>query len=32
MPWRFAGQMDSIEFRAVWRFLQSVPPKPYGGR
>ncbi len=32
MPWRFAGQMDSTEFRAVWRFLQSVPPKSYGGR
>lgn len=32
MPWRFAGQMDSTEMGAVWRFLQSVPPKPYGGR
>ncbi len=32
MPWRLAGQMDSIEMGATWRFLQSVPPKPYGSR
>ncbi len=32
MPWRLAGQMDSTELRAVWLFLQSMPPKPFGGR
>lgn len=32
MPWRLAGKMDSTEMRAVWLFLQSVPPKPFGGR
>lgn len=32
MPWRFAGQMDSTEMRAVWLFLQSVPEKAFGGR
>ena len=32
MPWRLAGQMDSTEMGAVWRFVQSVPPKPWGGR
>lgn len=32
MPWRLAGKMDSVELAAVWRFLQSAPPKPYGGR
>jgi mono/diheme cytochrome c family protein len=32
MPWRATALMDSTEFRALWLFLQSVPPKPYGGR
>lgn len=32
MPWRLAGQMDSTEMAAVWLFLTSVPPKPFGGR
>ena len=32
MPWKFAGQMDSTEMRAVWAFLRSMPGKAYGGR
>ncbi len=32
MPWRLAGQMDSTEMHAVWLYLQSRPPKPFGGR
>lgn len=32
MPWRLAGQMDSTEMRAVWRYLQSKPARPFGGR
>jgi len=32
MPWKLAGQMTDSEIHAVWLFLQSVPPKAFGGR
>jgi cytochrome c553 len=32
MPWCIAGNMTDDEIAAVWMYLQSVPPKPYGGR
>jgi mono/diheme cytochrome c family protein len=32
MPWKFTALMDSTEFRALWLYLQTVPPKPYGLR
>jgi mono/diheme cytochrome c family protein len=32
MPWRAAGQMTDDEIRALWLYLQSVPPKATGGR
>ncbi len=32
MPWKYTAMMDSTEFRALWLYLQSVPPKAYGGR
>ena len=32
MPWRVTRRMDSTEMRAVWLFVQSMPPKAYGGR
>lgn len=32
MPWRLTRGMTNQEIEAVWRFLQSVPPKTFGGR
>ncbi len=32
MPYRFTKLMTDDEIRAVWLFLKTVPPKPYGGR
>ena len=32
MPWPEAGKMTDSEIHAVWLFLKSVPPKPFGGR
>lgn len=32
MPWPLAGQMTDDEIKAVWAFLQTVPPKPTGNR
>ncbi len=29
MPWRQAALMDSVEFAATWKFLQSMPAKAY---
>lgn len=30
MPWRASGRMTETEFRAVWNFLRSLPPKGFG--
>ncbi len=30
MPWSVYGKMTDDEIRAVWKFLQTVPPKAYG--
>jgi mono/diheme cytochrome c family protein len=30
MPWRSSGRMTDDEIHAVWRYLQSVPPKEFG--
>jgi mono/diheme cytochrome c family protein len=32
MPWPLLGQMTDDELKAVWLYLQSMPPKPYGNR
>jgi mono/diheme cytochrome c family protein len=32
MPWPYYAQMTDDELRAIWRFLQSVPPRPTGSR
>ncbi|MFA6165895.1 MAG: cytochrome c [Gemmatimonadaceae bacterium] len=32
MPYRFTKLMTDDEIRALWLFLKTVPPKPYGGR
>jgi mono/diheme cytochrome c family protein len=30
MPWKAYGQMNDIELKALWAFLQTVPPLPKG--
>ena len=30
MPWQYYAQMTDLELRAVWRFLQLVPPRTTG--
>jgi len=32
MPWRSYRRMTDDEIGALWLYVQSVPPKPYGGR
>ncbi|MHB1095426.1 MAG: c-type cytochrome [Gemmatimonadaceae bacterium] len=32
MPYRFTKLMTDDEIRALWLFLKTVPPKPFGGR
>jgi cytochrome c553 len=32
MPWPYYAQMSDDELRAIWRFLQSVPPRTTGSR
>ncbi len=32
MPWPLTREMTDDEIRAVWSYLQTVPPKPYGNR
>jgi mono/diheme cytochrome c family protein len=32
MPWPFYAQLTDSELRAIWRFLQVVPPRPTGTR
>ena len=30
MPWRAYGQMKDVELKALWAYLQTVPPVPKG--
>jgi hypothetical protein len=30
MPWKLTREMNDDEIRAVWNYLQTVPPKPFG--
>jgi hypothetical protein len=32
MPWQFLGRMSDAELRAVWMYLESVPPKGSGNK
>lgn len=32
MPTEFIRNMDETERRALWAYLQSLPPRPFGGR
>jgi mono/diheme cytochrome c family protein len=32
MPWQLTAQMTDDEIRAMWLYMQSLPPKPYGTR
>ncbi len=32
MPWKFTRSFNDVELRALWAYLQSVPPKPFGQR
>ena len=32
MPWPYYSQMTDDELGAIWRYLQSVPPRPTGTR
>lgn len=32
MPWANFRQMDDIELDALWAYLQTLPPRPSGGR
>ncbi|MGI9147395.1 MAG: c-type cytochrome [Chloroflexota bacterium] len=32
MPWPYFAQLTDNELRAIWRFLQAVPPRPTGTR
>ena len=30
MPWKAYGQMSDTELKAVWAYLQTVPPREKG--
>jgi hypothetical protein len=30
MPWRTFAEMTDDEIRALWLYLRSVPPRPFG--
>ena len=32
MPWRAINQMTDVEIEAIYRFLKTVPARPYGTR
>ena len=32
MPWPYYAQMTDDELRAIWRYLQAMPPQPTGTR
>jgi mono/diheme cytochrome c family protein len=32
MPWQLTRQMTDDEIRAMWLYLRSLPPRPYGNR
>lgn len=32
MPWRLTREMTDVELRALYAYLRTVPPRPYGTR
>lgn len=30
MPWKLTREMNDVEIRAVWNYLQTVPPRAFG--
>jgi hypothetical protein len=32
MPWKIFSGMTDDEITALWAYLQTVPPKEFGGR
>lgn len=32
MPWKVYGHMTDMELKALYQFLHSLPPRPFGGR
>ena len=32
MPWQAYGQMSDVEIKALWAYLQTVPPSEKGNR
>lgn len=32
MPYRLFKDMTDVELQAIYAYLQTVPPKPYGNR
>ena len=30
MPWQVLGKMTDGELRAIWLYLQSLPPREFG--
>ena len=32
MPWKAYGQMSDVELKAIWAYLQTVPPVEKGNR
>jgi hypothetical protein len=30
MPWQILGKMTDGELRAIWLYLQSLPPREFG--
>jgi hypothetical protein len=32
MPWQALGHFSDMELDALWAYLQTVPPRPYGRR
>ena len=30
MPWKLTREMNDVEIQAVWNYLQTVPPRPFG--
>lgn len=32
MPWRTYRHLNEVEIEALWAYLRSLPPRPFGGR
>ena len=32
MPWKVVRGMTDAEIHAIWLYLRSVPPKPFGNK